>query len=241
MDRQFDNLVNRLYKIVALDYDGVLIDSSISRKISEKSFEYAISKGEKEFGVVFPSEFRKYSYSNLAKLRREHPEIFSYYLKHVEDIIKLDESIRIEKERMNAILKFVDEMYKPHEKVVITANFAAEVMLKTLGYYDMKVIIVDGENYIGAKSKAIRNLREERKREKGEVDVVYIADTFEDALISVISGARFIDVGRILNGIENNLYNFREEGNTIYLTVSNLARNLSEINQNIAFDDVSDE
>jgi hypothetical protein len=241
MNRQFDNLVNRLYKIVALDYDGVLMRSSISRKISEKSFEYAISIGEKEFGVVFPSEFRKYSYSNLTKLRREHPEIFSYYLRHVEDIIKSDKSIRIEKERMDAILKFVDEMYKPHEKVVVTANFAAEVMLRALGYYDMKVIIVDGENYIGAKSEAIRNLREEKKREKGEVYVVYVADTFEDALISVISGVRFIDVERILNEIEKNLYNFREDRNTIYLTMSNLARNPSEINQNIAFGDVSDE
>jgi hypothetical protein len=77
VDRQFDNLVNRLYKIVAFDYDGVLMKYSISRKISEKSFEYAISKGEKEFGVRFPSEFRQYSYSNLNKLRREYPEIFS--------------------------------------------------------------------------------------------------------------------------------------------------------------------
>jgi phosphoglycolate phosphatase-like HAD superfamily hydrolase len=241
MDRQFDNLVNRLYKIVALDYDGVLMRSSISRKISEKSFEYAISKGEKEFGVVFPSEFRKYSYSNLNKLRREYPEIFSYYLKHVEDIIKSDESIRIEKKRMDAILKFVDERCKPDEKVVVTANFAAEVMLKALGYYDMKVIIVDGENYISTKSEAIRILREERKREKGEVYVVYIGDTFEDALISVISGVRFIDVERILNEIEKNLYNFREDRNTIYLTMSNLTRNPLEINQNIAFGDVSDE
>jgi len=241
MDRQFDNLVNRLYKIVALDYDGVLMRSSISRKISEKSFEYAISKGEKEFGVVFPSEFRKYSYSNLTKLRREHPEIFSYYLKHVEDIIKSDESIRIEKKRMDAILKFVDERCKPDEKVVVTANFAAEVMLNALGYYDMKVIIVDGENYISTKSEAIRILREERKREKGEVYVVYIGDTFEDALISVISGVRFIDVERILNEIEKNLYNFREDRNTIYLTMSNLTRNPLEINQNIAFGDVSDE
>jgi hypothetical protein len=241
MDRQFDNLANRPHKIAAIDYDGVLMRSSTSRKISEKSFEYAISKGEEKFGVLFPSEFRQYSYSNLNKLRREYPEIFSYYLKHVEDIIKSDESIRREKRRMDAILKFVDERCKPDEKVVVTANFAAEVMLNALGYRDMKVIIVDGENYINAKSEAIRNLREERKREKGEVDVVYIADTFEDALISVISGAKFIDVRRILNEIEKNLYNFLEDGNTIYPTISNLTRNLSEINQNITFGDVNDE
>jgi hypothetical protein len=217
-----------------------LINPSTSREISEKSFEYAISKGKEKFGVVFPSEFRQYSYSNLNKLRREYPEIFSYYLKHVEDIIKSDEYIRREKRRMDAILKFVDERCKPDEKVVVTANFAAEVMLNALGYY-MKVIIVDGENYINAKSEAIRNLREERKREKGEVDVVYIADTFEDALISVISGAKFIDVRRILNEIEKNLYNFPEDGNTIYPPISNLTKNLSETNQNITFGDVNDE
>jgi len=241
MYRQFDNLVNRLYKIALIDYDGVLINYSISRKISEKSFEYAISKGEEKFGVVFPSEFRQYSYSNLNKLRREYPEIFSYYLRHVEDIIKSDKSIRIEKKRMDAILKFVDEKCKPDEKVVITANFAAEVMLNALGYYDMKVIIVDGENYISTKSKAIRNLREEKKREKGEVDVVYIGDTFEDALISVISGAKFIDVRRILNEIEKDLYNFRGEENIIYSTMPNLTGSLSKINQNITFGGVNDE
>jgi phosphoglycolate phosphatase-like HAD superfamily hydrolase len=218
-----------------------LIDSSISRKISEKAFEYAIFEAEKELGVIFPSKFRQYSYSNLNELRRKYPKIFYRYLKHVEDIIKSDESIRREKRRMDAILKFVDERCKPDEKVVVTANFAAEVMLNALEYRDMKVIIVDGENYITAKSEAIRNLREERKREKGEVDVVYIGDTFEDALISVISGAKFIDVRRILNEIEKNLYNFPEDGNTIYPPISNLTKNLSETNQNITFGDVNDE
>jgi hypothetical protein len=160
---------------------------------------------------------------------------------HVEYIINSDESIRRERKRIDAILKFVDERCKPDEKVVVTANFAAEAMLNALGYYDMKVIIVDGENYISTKSEAIRNLREERKREKGEVDVVYIADTFEDALISVISGAKFIDVRRILNEIEKNLYNFREEENIIYSTMPNLTGSLSEINQNITFGDVNEE
>jgi phosphoglycolate phosphatase-like HAD superfamily hydrolase len=203
--------LNKPYTLAAIDYDGVLIDEKVSRKINKEAYERAILESERK-GATFPRELKKYSYLNLVRVKREYPEIFLDYLYNVGNIIASDESIKKEKERIDAILKFVDKRLKADEKVVVTANFAAEITLKSLGYHDMKVIIVDGENYISAKSEAIIKLREEKKREKGDVDTVYIGDTDEDMYISEKSGTKFVHIERILYEIWQNSNSFDNEG-----------------------------
>lgn len=228
-ENQANKPLNKPYKLAVFDYDGVLMDHRVSRNINEKAYQYTILEAERELGVIFPNEFKQYSYSNLVKLRREYPDIFLRYLYNIENIITSEDSIRKEKKRIDAILKFVEERFKPDEEVVVTANFAAEITLRSLGYHDMKVIIVDGENYISAKSEAIIKLREERKREKGDVDTVYVGDTEEDVFISEISGTKFVYIERILYEIGKNS------------PTANLPSNFSKINQNITFDNVNNE
>lgn len=209
-NNQGNKPINKSYTVAAIDYDGVLMDERVSRKINEEAYKRAIFEAKRK-GVKFRRELEEegYSYLNLMRVRREYPKIFSYYLYNVGNIIMSDDSIREEKERIDAILKFVDERLKPDEKVVVTANFAAKLTLRLLGY-DIEVIIVDGENYIDAKSKAIIKLRENKNRENGDVHIIYVADTFEDILVSIISGAKFVHIKRILDEIGANLIKLSE-------------------------------
>ncbi|MDT7858846.1 MAG: hypothetical protein RQ930_02255 [Candidatus Aenigmarchaeota archaeon] len=188
--------LNKPYTLAAIDYDGVLIDEKVSRKINKEAYERAILESERK-GATFPRELREYSYSNLLRVKTEYPKIFLYYLYNVGNIIASDESIKKEKERIDAILKFVDKRLKADEKVVVTANFAAELTLRLLGY-NIEVITVYGEKYIDAKSEAIKKLRENRKRENGDVHLIYVADTDEDIFVSIMSGAKFVHIKRIL-------------------------------------------
>lgn len=191
--------LNKPYTLAAIDYDGVLIDEKVSRKINKEAYERAILESERK-GTTFPRELREYSYSNLVIVKTKYPKTFLYYLYNVVNIISSDESIKKEKERIDAILKFVDRRLKADEKVVVTANFAAKLTLRLLGY-DIEVITVDGKDYINAKSKAIIKLRENKKRENGDIHLIYVADTFEDILVSIISGAKFVYIKRILDEI----------------------------------------